>query len=490
MQSIKKPHLQPCKYSEDSIASAFPKSVCTYDGNKVAPGGRNKRVPSRLVVSPHRFWQYDASHDSIITVGNGGAKPAEAAFTINYNHGTGAYEIDQTLQPNQQMWIDVGQLIRDQVPDKNGTVLPASLTMGSYEIQQVGHHGPGTLFEGKVVYDKKYGSVTYGCAACCGYRQYDFELFIDPLDLPLYSWNFNQGVQGFDVCGAQWVDVTGDFYGSWSTQNHSVATVDASGDHYGAGVGSTTTDASAQEQIFNVLQDCPIDYVYLSGSDNVTPTASVSCTPQDLALGPTASSNTTTGSCTASVSPSGGSYSWSVNANTVTLNDPSSASPSFTAANASSSQGDTKISLTYTFNGQSATAQSAAITVQKPTSLSLASTTFNGASQCPSGYAGWERDVEWQVLDQFGQPMQIVGLPASDQISIGTPNSCGATTVQTGTGYTQPGGVFPGTYDVCSTACPAGCQTKATQTYTVAGIQLNQTITILYGCSSTTLNGE
>jgi hypothetical protein len=40
--------------------------------------------------------------------------------------------------------------------------------MGSYEIQQIGHRGPGTLFEGKVIFDKKYGSVTYGCATCCG----------------------------------------------------------------------------------------------------------------------------------------------------------------------------------------------------------------------------------------------------------------------------------------------------------------------------------
>lgn len=56
-------------------------------------------------------------HDSIITVGNGGTKPAKAVFTIVYNHGTSAYE-DELLQPDQQMWIDVGQLTEDCLRQK------------------------------------------------------------------------------------------------------------------------------------------------------------------------------------------------------------------------------------------------------------------------------------------------------------------------------------------------------------------------------------
>ena len=30
------------------------------------------------------MWEYDAYHDSIITAGNGGTKPAQVAFTIFY----------------------------------------------------------------------------------------------------------------------------------------------------------------------------------------------------------------------------------------------------------------------------------------------------------------------------------------------------------------------------------------------------------------------
>lgn len=93
-----------------------------------------------------RRGQNTAVHDSIIAIGNGGTKPTTAALTLTFNQGTGSYEIDQLLQPDQQMWIDVGQLIRGQAPDKNGNILPAALAMGSCSIllgQSVPFHAHG-----------------------------------------------------------------------------------------------------------------------------------------------------------------------------------------------------------------------------------------------------------------------------------------------------------------------------------------------------------
>jgi hypothetical protein len=101
--------------------------------------------------------------DSIITAGNGGSKPTQAAFTIFYNQGTQKYEMEQTLQPGEQMWIDIGKLIRENVPDKNGKTLPADLTSGSYELRDLTNKFVGTLFEGKVIYDKTYGHASYTC---------------------------------------------------------------------------------------------------------------------------------------------------------------------------------------------------------------------------------------------------------------------------------------------------------------------------------------
>jgi hypothetical protein len=130
-------------------------------------------------------WQYDAYHDSIITVGNGGSKPTKAAFTIFYNQGAQKYELEQALQPDEQMWIDVGNLIRQHLPDKNGNTLPEDLTTGSYEIRDLTNHAIGTLFEGKVIYDKTYGHVTYGCGICCGDK--NIQLWFNPLGIPFLS---------------------------------------------------------------------------------------------------------------------------------------------------------------------------------------------------------------------------------------------------------------------------------------------------------------
>ncbi|HKO04522.1 MAG TPA: hypothetical protein VJW51_07220 [Candidatus Acidoferrales bacterium] len=171
-------------------------------------------------------WEYDAYHDSIITAGNGGAKSIRAAFTIFYNQGTQSYDVEQTLQPDEQMWIDVGQLIREGVPDKNGKTLPADLTTGSYEFRDLTNKGAGTLFEGKVVYDKSYGHVAYGCAACCGWS-IPVGFWWDPLGIP-FDNESDQGVLAADQCNSgDLEDVSDSFYNNWSTGSTAIATVDA-----------------------------------------------------------------------------------------------------------------------------------------------------------------------------------------------------------------------------------------------------------------------
>lgn len=215
------------------------------------------------------MWEYDTYHDSLITVGNGGTKATQAAFTIFYNQGTQKYELEQTLQPDEQMWIDVGKLIREKLPDKNSKTLPADLSSGSYEIRDLTNKAIGTLFEGKVIYDKTYGHVTYGCATCCGYTA--TILTYNPLFLP-GGGNAPNGVQAADQCpgGYQWVDVSSSFYGNWSTANTSIATVDTYGTHNGIAVGTTSSTTWGDLQIFNMQYHCPIQEKAPGGGDNVT----------------------------------------------------------------------------------------------------------------------------------------------------------------------------------------------------------------------------
>ncbi len=213
------------------------------------------------------MWEYDVQHDSVITFGNGGRRPTRAAFTIFYNQGKEQYQLEQTLQPDAQMWIQMGKLIREQLPDKNGKTLPPDLTSGSYQIRDLSHSGAGTLFEGKVIYDKTYGNVAYGCSGQCCYA--GARLINNPLGIPFLGTTTN-GVNGNDNCGFT-DDVSTDFWGNWKTANQSIATVDTHGMHTGVAVGST--NSSTQGKLLSPYgrYQCTNQTYTPGGGDNVNP---------------------------------------------------------------------------------------------------------------------------------------------------------------------------------------------------------------------------
>jgi len=154
------------------------------------------------------MWEYDPYHGSIFTAGNGGTKPTRAAFTIFYNQGEEKYELEQTLQPDEQMWIDIGKLIREHVPDKKGKTLPEDLTSGSYEIRDLTGSGLGTLFEGKITYDKTYGHAAYGCANCCDFQRPT--LNNNPINVP-FQGTAQNGVTAYQLCADIYTDVSSYF---------------------------------------------------------------------------------------------------------------------------------------------------------------------------------------------------------------------------------------------------------------------------------------
>jgi hypothetical protein len=142
----------------------------------------------------------------------------------------------------------------------------------------------GSLFEGKVIYDKTYGHVAYGCAICCGYTGQ--VLTFNPLGIPFGDGSQN-GVQAQDSCGGNVVDVSNSFYNNWSTANHAVATVNASGYHTGVSVASTTT--STFGQLLKPAPQggtCPTATRTAGGGDNVLK-LSLSPSPLNMSTGDT-----------------------------------------------------------------------------------------------------------------------------------------------------------------------------------------------------------
>jgi hypothetical protein len=220
------------------------------------------------------MWEFDAQHDSIITAGNGGTKPTQAAFTIYYNQGTQRYDLEQTLQPDEQMWMDVGQLIREHVPDKNGNTLPDSLTSGSYEVRDLTRPYIGSLFEGKVAYDKTYGHVTYGCSTCCAYATPYFAF--NPLGIPFLD-GAQQIVNTTTSCTGGTTAAPA-AYTTWSTANTAVATVDGTGYHTGIAMGTTTTTGSGW-LVYSRNRFCPQQLFTSTGGDRVAPSVAFSNTP-------------------------------------------------------------------------------------------------------------------------------------------------------------------------------------------------------------------
>jgi hypothetical protein len=339
------------------------------------------------------MWEFDPYHDSIITAGNGGTQPTQVAFTIFYNQGTQRYELEQTLQPDEQMWIDVGKLIQLAIPDKNGNVLPRSLTSGSYEFRDLTHTGVGALFEGKVIYDKMYGHAAYGCATCCGYSNNSTMLWYDPINLVYVGGPVDDGVWGDNVCEG-WVDVSGSFYGNWSSEATSIVTVDTYGTHSPQNPGSTATDTSGYLESKAHYPECLQEPQHPSGGANVG-----------------------------------------------------------------------------------------------PYQVEPISTTVQGAASCPTGQQGWSRTVQNQLQYVNGAGYLVAGITVADIISIGSTNQLGISSVQPGSFQTDSNGSWPDTYYVCSKYCPGSGQTIALQTWTYNGTPLAHSNSLVYKCTSITIDG-
>lgn len=196
---------------------------------------------------------------------------------------------------------------------------------------------------------------------------------------------------------------------------------------------------------------------------------------------------------TTSVTLSGQGFrtSPSVNAGsgiTVTINSKSDTQIQASFAISSSASGGNR-SVTVTAAGQ--TSNTVNFYVQVPTSVAVISTTVQGPAVCSPGFAGWSRTVTLGLRDQSNNPIKLGGITMADNITTGSPNSCGVSNSKTGQFPTDANGRWPDTYFICSTACAGGnCQTNSTQTWTANGIALSQSIAIVYQCNSITLNGS
>jgi hypothetical protein len=338
------------------------------------------------------MWHVDPTHNTLIMTGNGGSEPTTAEVTLFYNGGKSKYRMEKMLASGQQLWLDLGHLIHDQVADSDGNTLPPDTMSGSYELRDLDHAYVGELYEGKLVIDKTYGHAAYGCGSCCGYNA--VEMSPGTFDGPPGIDNSDY-IYATDGCAGGQVDVTGDGYG-WGTTDSSVATLPNSTLHT-VGVGSTKGSALAELQ-FQHPPSCPDEVFEPQQSVRVQAPTISSISPAQGLVG-TAINVTITGTNFASgASVSAGS---NISVSNVSVSSSTQITATFTPTNSSSAGGNQGI--TVSVGGQ--TSNSKNFYDQVPTALQVVGTPATIATGSPGGCTtsynfGIEIDIEYQVLDQ------------------------------------------------------------------------------------------
>ena len=136
--------------------------------------------------------------------------------------------------------------------------------------------------------------------------------------------------------------------------------------------------------------------------------------------------------------------------------------------------------------------------VQVPYSASYISSISQGSlsqAQCtalgaPAGSAGYQRLVTLQLQDNRPAGIYVSGVTVADTLTPPPGNAFGMGTA-TGSTPTDSSGEWPDQYYVCTTACPgSGAQVVVPQSWTANNMQMGHVNSIVYKCTSITIDGN
>jgi len=191
-------------------------------------------------------WHADTTHNMLMAITNGGTRATDALLTLYYNNGKDKYEMQRTIQPGDQMWLNFADLIHRRVADRKGRILPADLTSGTYDLRDLNPGRGGQLIGSELALDTTLGQQAQpNILRCCGYEDPGFDPDIEEI---LFTQNGPLDVQALD-CNGWEVDISFDFNNWWSGDD-SVAQVTYK-NAYGAGQGSTNGYASGWVTVGN-----------------------------------------------------------------------------------------------------------------------------------------------------------------------------------------------------------------------------------------------
>ena len=454
-------------------------------------------------------WRVDTTHNELMAMTNVGTRPTDALLTLYYDKGKEKYEMQQKIEPGDQMWLNFADLIHRRVADRKGRVLPADLASGTYDLRDLNPGKGGNLIGSELALDTTLGQQAGpDILRCCGYENPGPFPSIEEI---LFLQSSPLDVQALD-CNGNEVQIS-NYFGDWWSGNTSVAQVTYR-NVYGAGPGSTYGDASGEVPIGNAGY-CTVKLEQVQVPITVWQ-LSLLCDPH-LVIGNNMVAPSSTGTCTASITPQGinlpGVYSWSVSNQNLTVPNSNQASVTETAKSASGSPDDTVVTVKYTPNdGSGAKSVTAAVTVHKPTSLAVDSdtTTPNGiaynvpcldpnhkstcgatSQQCSD--PSYLRVRTYDVQDQFTPPNKLSYFGLNDSVNTETfPITTTCPNQQFDSGIPTRGTIFKDQFFLCSTCCLAGgpgctLDSNPKQVIYVDGWDVRE-VQAHYDCSSATLN--
>ena len=336
-------------------------------------------------------WVSDASHNQIAAFTNVGSAPSEVLLTLHYKGGLQKYELQQTIAPNDQLWVNLTQLLGSHTPDRNGNFLPSDAKSFTYDVEEM-EPKSNSLIASDLNIDSAAALVIPNCPFCCGITLTSPEWDPDPVDVLISTFD-GVSIVGNNGCSNAPTVITTTFT-TWSSSNSNVAAV---------------TKAQVQ---------------------GVSPGNAIG-TAQGLVNGP--------GQCACSP-------------HTVQVSVPINVGPY---------------------------------------KIEPISTIEQGAAVCPTGQQGWSRMVTDQLQFANGAGYLHAGIVVADTLTIGSTNQIGLPpgVYQTGSYPTDSNGSWPDSYFVCTKSCPVPGYTNALQTWTYNSLPLGHANSIVYKCTSITIDG-
>jgi hypothetical protein len=172
------------------------------------------------------YWQLSNGFDSMYTLWNPDATDADVLVTLRYNNGTGLYEMPVHLVPQGSAMIDIGELVRQRIPDYLGRLLPLSPIEGSL-LMSGPQNGPADMIDvvlAEGIYNPGKATCGGGCVACNGMTSVCFDpdtgFLVPPADSQQgqLCYNYYNG-------SVYWITSSA----NWSSSNPSIATVQTLG---------------------------------------------------------------------------------------------------------------------------------------------------------------------------------------------------------------------------------------------------------------------